>query len=300
MNKLQFSLILISTCCAGFSVSAGNPDASPPKALGATLKDEYAHFSYFSDVEDRGPGDIWLNNSVCNKDGNGLVFKWEKARLIRGVGNDLPQDQCQEDPHPINSYEKQPDTDAPILYTQSKHRRTAAIYREAESQVEQPPPPHTLRSLIRTAYVDAKRTLQKIEVRISSTYLSEKKQISVVIERSPIDLTIGVGSFSRLVTPRTFSEIYSYVKTAHDVPASLLQPGRLLQKRDYEWLPPVMKDDELLTFSPSYKRDSRIVFSIPVEEHMALKLRASTAAVYLLDPEMKLIATGVASLHLPK
>ena len=115
------------------------PTNFPPRPLGHEIESpqEYFHFRYLSDIDqDYKSGRTYQNTCVQNISATQpLILIWKKARVFFTAFNRLPALQTNGwKPREISNFDREPDRDAPICYTQIPLCEDAELY-----QIERKP-----------------------------------------------------------------------------------------------------------------------------------------------------------------
>jgi hypothetical protein len=248
-------------------VDSGSPDPIPGKVT------EGANFTFASDAAESPQPSI--NHWICNKDDKGLIFVWEKARLARGMFHPLPPGECQEDPHAVPGIQKEPDYEAPILYTQSSLRRTAAVYKDTAAQGAQ------VQSIFRTKLANSDGENQNVEVQI--TYqLESDKALNVFI-----------------TSAQWFGFANAVLAPFEDIRTDASSKGvEVIQKEAFG----ILKPEDLSWLTPSFHKDSVFLmqgvglktfgFAIPLQSEIAKTMRIKPSTLFVLDSSGNLIGTG--------
>ncbi len=288
---LSLSILLTASPVTGLSAECPK-DCSKPDKLGDEVKEKDAHFAYKSDVEKKPDGKIILNHCVHNKDDSPLVFSWKKVDFVRPPWNPLPPDEIQQDPHPIVGYRDTPDTDAPIFYTQSKKKRSAAIY--VEDDEKKKAVEGTLSSSFLTAFYDVNKKIRKLYIQITSVF--KDGIISQEIIREPNNITIGLGGIDKQALNRLdqFQSVSRQI-AFHGDKLEVLLFSEVIPKKQADWFPATMRKKQMFFIRPSPIGRKAVKFSILRTQ--SVKQIAATLAV--LDEKGSLIATGRCALFVP-
>jgi hypothetical protein len=261
-------------------------DSHPPKEISGEVKEPDTHFVYKSDVEIKNDGQIILNHCVHNKHHTPLVFQWEKVNFVRPPWHPLPPDEIQQDPHPIVNYRSQPDTDAPIFYTQSKKRRSAAVYiekKEAGAKI--------LKSQFSTVFYDMEKRIRKLDVKITSVF--KEGRIFQEIEREPHDIIVALSGINEKVNQEQTYDIVRQLNFYGDkLSVSPLIKG--MSQQQSTWLPSKMGREMMFIIQPPPTAMKFVKFSIP-----ANVVKQTTAVIAVLDQAGKFIASGRYALFVP-
>ena len=193
---IKVASLTAATALLSVGVTVADSPASAPKALEGDQPPSAADgapacpgkFHYSSEVRIAPSGDITLNNLVKNEGPAGLVFRWDKVGKIRGVLNALPPGETDENPHPINAYDPNPDRDAPIEYTPQKCVRTASIYTETKSASL-----GALWNIIKSKFIDVTAGGVLRDLTVEMETISNGSSINYTIKADPQDVYIGLS-----------------------------------------------------------------------------------------------------------
>ncbi|WP_274626521.1 hypothetical protein [Arvimicrobium flavum] len=108
----------------------------PPRAVGDSslnpryfeggVNNEFAHFSFWSSVLDRGDDGLEAEYAVCNYAATALNFTWAEPNISVGKGGKLPREKCFIYKRPAIAIDH--DLNARMLYTQAKRIHAAPAH----------------------------------------------------------------------------------------------------------------------------------------------------------------------------
>ena len=232
-----------------------------------------------------------VTDKVCNHDDDGLVFSWDKAFMIRGVNNPLqPGAPCDIQSYPANVDAVKQDNNAPIHYTQSGRIKRAGICAEAGNITSVSVGP--LISSLKTSFVRNNDNPVRVTIQ-TSVYLDRSQEtLRFRLRTTHPGVIVGLGSMSSFADALSSNEQFLRILEQHSSPVGGFYRVRdQLNNDDIAWLSPSLREDAVLFFS-NIDPDVYIDFSIPVSESILLSIGQREAAMFVVDMERNLIATG--------
>ena len=290
-NAARATLIGISLAIALISPAESK---TPCTTSGDNLKPRFSHSS--SHMLDRQSSEV--TDKVCNHDSDGLVFRWEKALLSRGINNPLqPGPPCSRQRYPAKVDTVELDINAPIKYTQAGHIKRAGICagtRDTKSKSNAP-----LISSLETSFIGDNANLIRLRVQTSFYLDRDQSTLRVNLRATHGNVVIGLGSMSGyeevLLSDRRFIKLLE----ENSNPIGGFRPvSNLLQRREVDWLIPSLRQDVPLFFS-NQNGNIDINFLIPISKSILASMKQRAAAVFVLDRKKNLLATGKFMLWVP-
>ena len=265
------------------------PTNFPPRPLGHEIEspEGYFHFRYLSDIDqDYKSGMTYQNTCVQNISATQpLILIWEKARIFFTAFNRLPPLQTNGwKPREISNFDREPDRDAPICYTQIPLCEDAELY-----QIERKP-----------------RSSIKLETSSDTSIIDELgREISVYLDlMSSIvgDKTVVQLSMSKSIRALAFTESKALLNVARraGIHAQIKAQGgdafiapflKVADHRLKDWLPASIVEDDALFVDTGDNPEIQFQF------HLQSGAMVEPVTVIAIDGEGKMLTSVQALIY---
>jgi hypothetical protein len=268
----------------GSSAFAQLADTMPPQLLRGEVNGADSKFSHGSDGDVCTWGsDYCIAHWVCNDHSDGLVFRWEKAKLFRTVFNPLPTGQCFVNERSISSDTTLvEDHEAPLLYTQASVEKDGSVYLIKSDKKEVT----TLRSMLGTFDKD-RQFVQGIIVTTSLD--SETSQLEIEIETRGEANLIGLGAFDWVLSSDiTKNSFFQQIKILQEtgVYAELLPAYKRVNSNDFPYFSAAFEKDFVLFIDPKSQK-VKIEFDVDPK-----KLKETESYMFIANSEGRIEQIG--------
>lgn len=182
-----------STVAASAACNIKNFDRTPPHAIKSDVDNQFAHFEWASDVDDRN-GQVWIWNYIHNERYDaGLGAVWKKAGIRIPITHPLPPKEVFCNRYLVLSARKKPDTDAPIVYGTNSQNQRAAVYLSEDAK--------TTSSSVNSSVIDKQGKVRSLFVNIRTGPTSIGTYF--ILEHSP-NLMIAIPALAKFLSADQF------------------------------------------------------------------------------------------------
>lgn len=286
---------------------------APESSVGLPFNDDLheADFIWFANGEEcSGVLLSWITNIVHNHSNTDLIFKWPKGGIWADKFNPLPKEHSRGQSAPVISVNPKPDTNAPILYTQSyMPSAPAAVYvadTDDVSENELGTNTNKLVTKIRTAS-RTERGIVKVVVDFISVSKPEEKHIYTEVYVFPNNATVAVAripDYLDKLDPNTRKQAIEALDVSlkeQNTFFKITSLRELIGNERSKYVPKDLVDSRYLVIAG---RKYPIQFPLPISrgaknEFDPERFTAELASIVVLDTKGAVIGNGRVSLWLP-